>query len=469
MKRHINLHTLLLLLAFLNACKVSKDIPLPPSATPENFRGAEPADSASIATISIKEFIAEEEILKLIDTALVRNYDMQTALKNIESAELLFKQAKLGNTPALILQLTANSNLPSNNSLSGLSGNQFLGTNHIEDFNTNLGLSWEADIWGKISRKKQAVLAAYLQTTEAKKAVQTRLIANIAQGYYRLLMMDSQLRTAQKNLALNDSTLRIIKFQFDAGQTNSLGIQQAEAQRLVTAQLIPRLEQSIEIQENALHVLTGENPSAIKRISTLEKTKLPAHLSAGVPSEMVGRRPDVKAFEYALSVANAEVGVTKASLYPSLNITAGGGINSFKASNWFNIPASLFGVIAGGITQPVFQRRQLKTAYEVAKIDREKVVVAFRQTVLTAVTEVADELVKIEKLKSQYNIANSRVNVLAQAVTNAVLLFKSGMANYLEVITAQSNFLQSELELANIKAAQLNATVELYRSVGGGY
>lgn len=469
MKRYINLYTLLILLAFLSACKVSKDIPLPQSAVPETFRGAETTDSASIASISIKEFIAEQEVLKLIDTALIRNYDMQTALRNIESAELLFKQAKLGNAPALILQLTASSSRPSNNSLSGLSGSQFLGTRHIEDFNTNLGLSWEADIWGKISRQKQAALAAYLQTTEAKKAIQTRLIANIAQGYYRLLMMDSQLWTAKKNLVLNDSTLRIIKFQFDAGQTNSLAIQQAEAQRLVTAQLIPQLEQNIEIQENALRVLTGENPSVIQRLSALEKTKIPVHLSAGVPSEMVGRRPDVKAFEYALSAANAKVGVSKASLYPSLIITAGGGINSFKASNWFNIPASLFGMVAGGITQPVFQRRQLKTAYELAKIDREKVVIGFRQTVLTAVAEVADELVKIEKLKAQYNIANSRVNVLRQAVTNAVLLFKSGMASYLEVITAQSNFLQSELELANVKAAQLNASVELYRSVGGGY
>jgi multidrug efflux system outer membrane protein len=469
MKQYIKLYALLILPAFLSACKVSKDIPLPQSAIPESFRGADTTDSSSIASISIKEFIVGEEILQLIDTALIRNYDMQLAVKNIAAAELLFKQAKLGNTPALLLQLTASSNRPSNNSLSGLSGSEFLGTNHIEDFNTNLGLSWEADIWGKISRQKQAALGSYLQTGEAKNAIQTRLIANIAQGYYRLLMMDSQLRTAQKNLALNDSTLRIIKFQYTAGQANSLAIQQAEAQRLVTAQLIPQLQQNIEIQENALRVLTGENPFSIKRSSTLEKIKMPVHLSAGIPSEMVGRRPDVKAFEYTLSMANARVGVSKANLYPSLTITASGGINSFKASNWFNIPASLFGVVTGGITQPVFQRRQLKTAYELAKIEREKVVIGFRQTVLIAVAEVADELVKIEKLKTQYTIANSRANVLRQAVTNAVLLFKSGMANYLEVITAQSNLVQSELELANVKAAQLNATVELYRSLGGGY
>jgi outer membrane protein TolC len=247
-----------------------------------------------------------------------------------------------------------------------------------------------------------------------------------------------------------------------------LAIQQAEAQQLVAAQLIPQLEQNITLQENALRILTGQLPGAVERLSSLEKTKVPVHLSAGLPSAMVSRRPDVKSAELSLAVANAKVGVSKASLYPSLSITASGGLNAFKASNWFNVPASLFGVVGGGITQPIFQRKQLKTQYELAKIDREKVVIQFRQSVLNAVGEVSDELVKIEKLKSQYDISAKRAGTLQQAVKNANLLFKNGMATYLEVITAQSNSLQSELELASIKTAQLTASVELYRSLGGG-
>jgi multidrug efflux system outer membrane protein len=156
-------------------------------------------------------------------------------------------------------------------------------------------------------------------------------------------------------------------------------------------------------------------------------------------------------------------------MYPALTITASGGVNSFRASNWFNIPASLFGTVAGGLTQPIFARKQLKTNYEVAKVERERTVLQFRQSVLNAVGEVSDALVRIEKLKQQQVIAANRVKTLQQATTNAKLLFSNGMANYLEVITAQGNVLQSELELATVKRTQLDAVSELYRSLGGGW
>jgi NodT family efflux transporter outer membrane factor (OMF) lipoprotein len=248
-----------------------------------------------------------------------------------------------------------------------------------------------------------------------------------------------------------------------------LAIQQAEAQQLVAAQLVPKLEQNVTLQENALSVLIGTLPQAISRDNRLDKIVIPQELNAGFPSKMLSRRPDIKVAELALNVANARVGVAKASFYPSLVITASGGVNSFKASNWFNVPASLFGVVGGGITQPIFQRGQLKANYELAKIDREKTVIQFRQSVLNAVGEVSDELTKVEKLKSQYTLAEKRAQTLQQATKNASLLFKSGMASYLEVITAQGNLLQSELELAAIKTEQLNAVVGLYRSLGGGW
>ena len=456
------------LLFLLESCKVSKNIATPTDTTPQTFRGVVEADSSSIASLKIAEFFKDQTILQLIDTALIRNLDVQVALKNIESAELLFKQSKLGNLPIVNLQLSASSNRPSDNSLNGLSTSQFLGTKHIEDYNAVLGLSWEADIWSKIKSQKQAALATYLQTSEAKKALQTRIVANVAQGYYQLLMMDAQMGVARRNLALNDSTLRMIKLQFDAGQVTSLAIQQAEAQRLVAAGIIPQLEQAIALQENALSILTGKIPGAITLASKLEELTMPEHLSVGIPSEMVATRPDVRVAELALNVANARVGVTKANMYPSLTITATGGLNSLKASNWFTLPASLFGTVAGGIAQPLFQRKQLRTQYNLSLVDRERVVLQFRQSVLTALGEVSDELVKIDKLQEQYSFSKQRVLTLQTAVKNANLLFKNGMATYLEVITAQSNSLQSELELAAVKAAELTAAVELYRALGGG-
>jgi multidrug efflux system outer membrane protein len=274
---------------------------------------------------------------------------------------------------------------------------------------------------------------------------------------------------AHKNVQLNDSTLRIIRLQYNAGQVTSLAVQQAEAQEQAAAQLVPQFEQSISIQENALRILAGELPGRVARNAILDQLVLPANLSAGLPASLVSRRPDVKSAELALVTANANVGINKAAMYPVLNITATGGINSFKASNWFNIPASLFGMVAGGIAQPLLEHKQLKTQYDVAQVEREKTVLQFRQSVLNAVGEVSDAMVKIEKLKQQQSIAATRVNTLQHATSNANLLFKNGMANYLEVITAQSNVLQGELELASIKSEELSAVAELYRSLGGGW
>lgn len=469
MTRIKNSAVFLIMIVVLAACKVSKDIEKPSAALPTNFRNAAPQDKSSVADLKWQQFFADTSLQKLIEKAIAKNYDMQLAIKNIEASQLLLKQTKWSYVPTATLQVAGNLNRPSDNSLNGISAKQFLGTSHVEDYSTNITLSWEADIWGKIRNQRAAALAGYLQTEEAKKAIQTNIVAGVSQGFYNLLMLDAQLGIARRNIALNDSTLRIIRLQYTAGQVTALAVQQAEAQQLTASALVPQLEQNIAIQENALSILAGELPGAIQRNSSLSQVNLPDSLSAGIPSKLVSRRPDVKSQELALAIANAQVGISKANMYPALSITAGGGLNSFKASNWFNVPASLFGVVAGSIAQPLLQKKQLMTAYQLAKVDREKTVIQFRQSVLNAVGEVSDALVRIEKLRTEQALALERVNTLQKAISNANLLFSTGMANYLEVITAQSNALQSELELAAITRDQLSAKVELYRSLGGGW
>ena len=461
----------LVLLVTLEACKVSKDVATPNPELPEAFRNtaAQPKDSVTIADLPWKSFFTDESLRKLIGQAIEKNYDMQLALKNIEAADLLNRQVKWNYVPDLRLAVGASTSRPSDNSLNGISLSQFLKTTHIEDYNASLGLSWEADIWGKIRNQQRSALSVYLQTAEARKAIQTNIVANVARGFYNLLMLDEQLSVARRNLSLNDSTLRMIQLQFSAGQVTSLAVQQATAQRLAAAQLVPQLEQSMVLQENALSVLAGTLPARTERSTTLGAIPVDKKLATGFPSEILSRRPDVRTSELSLTIANARVGIAKANMYPSLSITAAGGVNSFKASNWFNIPASLFGTVAGNLVQPLLNKKQLKTQFEVAKIEREKSVLQFRQTVLYAVGEVSDALVKLEKLETQHQIAEERVSTLKQATSNANLLFQSGMANYLEVITAQSNVLQSELDIATIRRDQLIAEVELYRSLGGGW
>lgn len=460
---------IVIMLIFFASCTAGKKYQQPELELPKQFTQVSYADTSSIADIEWKNFFTDPTLLDLIQKGVQYNHDLLIALKRIDMAGQQVKQAKLLQLPELNLQVTGQYSRPSDNSLNGLSIKNFLGKSHVENYNALLSLSWEADIWGKIRRQKEATLAEFLQTTEAAKAVQTQLVADIAQGYFNLLTLDKQLEIARKNLVLSDSFVTATRLLKDAGITNVLAVQQAESQRQSTALLIPELEQSVALQENALQLLTGQLPGTVARNGKLTDIALRSDLKTGLPAALVSRRPDVRSQELALVAANARVGVAQANMYPALNITAGGGLESFKSSNWFNIPGSLFGLAAGTIVQPIFRKRQLKTQFEVAKLQREEAVIQFRQSVLQAVVEVSNALVQSEKLEQQRVIAVSQTDTLKRAVFNAQLLFRSDMANYLEVITAQSNALQAELNLAAIQRNQLNAVVELYRSLGGGW
>ena len=471
MKRNNIIYYLIFLLVIPGffACRVGKDYQRPNLDLPGQFRAASFSDTSTIADIEWRRFFTDTTLQGLIERGIAYNYDLQVAIKRIDIAQQQVKQSKLLLLPQLDLQVSGQYTYPSKNSLNGLSTGSFLGTNHIEDYIAGLNLSWEIDTWGKIRRQKEATLADYLQTYEATKAVQTQLVANIAEGFFNLLMLDKQLDIADKNLTLRDSTLRLTQLLRDAGEVTTLAVQQAEVQKQTTALLIPQLEQSIALQENALQILTGHFPDTIIRHVSLDQFSTPADMHSGLPAAIVSRRPDVRSNEMAIIKVNAQVGAAQANMYPALNITAGGGLESFKASNWFNIPNSLFGLATGTIVQPVFRRRELKTQFEIAKIQREQAVIQFRQSVLNAVGEVSDALVQTEKLKQQQEIASNQVDTLHHAVANAQLLFKSDMANYLEVITAQTNALDAELNLASIQRQRLGAMVELYRSLGGGW
>jgi outer membrane protein, multidrug efflux system len=472
MKRRISSkqYSIFLLLAILiSSCRVGKDYQRPELELPNQFNAVSFSDTSSIADIEWKKFFTDTTLQGLIEKGISHNHDLLLAMKRIEIAQQQVNQAKALHYPELNLQVSGQINRPSDNSLGGISAKSFLGQSYIENYTAGLFLSWEADVWGKLRRQKEATLLQYIQTYEAGKAVQTQLVANIAQGFFNLLMLDKQLVIARQNLALNDTFLTSTRLLKDAGIVNALAVQRAESQKQTTELLIPQLEQNIALQENALQVLTGSLPGTVQRNVQLNDFGIQEELSTGLPVSMVSRRPDVRSTEMALMAANARVGVAQANMYPALSITAGGGLETFTASNWFNIPSSLFGIAAGTIAQPIFNRRELKTQFEVAKLEREQAVIEFRQSVLQATSEVSDALVQVDKLKQQREIATAQVDTLHRAVSNAHLLFKSDMANYLEVVTAQTSALLAELNLASIQREQLGAIVDLYRSLGGGW
>ena len=466
---------------FVSSCKVGRDYVRPELGLTDTYRGVDTiTDSIGIGNIPWRDFFADSTLITLIDSAISNNYDMRTALKNIDIANQSLRRARAAFLPEIDAQLGGTNQQWRSDDFYSSPMSKWYGREGQEDppesmfmyqsqYLSSISFNWELDIWGKIRRQNESALAEYLQTHEARKVVQTSLVAAIADGYYNLLMLDEQLEVARRNLRLNDSTLRIVKLQRDAGEVTALAVQQTESQMLVAASLIPQLEQEIAIQENTLMALTGRMPDNVSRSATLNDFVTNDTLLAGVPLYMVLNRPDVKAAELDLRSANAQVGVAQAYRYPTLTISATGGVNAMLPQNWFNIPGALFGGIISGVAQPVFSQRRLKTQHEIAKLERDKAEIAFQQLVLDAVNEVTNSLVMVEKLKEQHEIAEKRVATSRLGVKNANLLFKSGYATYLEVITAQSNALNSELDLVSVKQEQLNAKVALYRALGGGW
>jgi len=467
--RNITIYSTLLLVTAMVSCRMGKDYQRPDLGLPAQFASVAAPSDTSVADMEWKKFFSDPTLQSLIGHALQNSFDVQLSMKRVEEAQAYAKQAKVNWAPTIAANVTAASTFPSKNSLNGFNLKTYLGKDHIEDYNLNAGLTWEIDIWGKLRRQREAANANYLQSYEASRAVQTALVADIASSYYNLLMLDAQLKIARRNVSLGDTIVRVIKLQKQAGQVTELAIQQATAQQQTAQLLVPQIEQQIAIQENTIRILSGDLPGTITRDIELNSTKVWETLPTGIPAAMVSRRPDVRSNEMALVAANARVGIAEASFYPTLSISASGGLNAYKASQWFTMPASLFATGAAGITQPIFQRRALKTQYEVAKVQRDEAAITFRQSAVNAMGEVANAMVKLDKLKTEYQLSADQVNVLHGAIGNAQLLFKSGLADYLEVITAQSNLLQAELNQATIQRDQLSAMVELYRSLGGGW
>lgn len=453
--------------ATLSACVVGKKYNRPETAMPEQFR-EQIVLAGDTTIVAWKIFFKDPLLVTLIDSALRRNNEVATAVLTLEQLNLSLKQAKLSILPSVNLLSSATRNYLSDNSLNGsLAGQVTGGGNFLDDYSSSLSLSWEADIWGKAAMRTDGARADYLGQRENVRAVKTRIISQVAQAYYNLITLDEQLRIADKNVSLSDSTLSMVNLQFSSGQVTSLAVEQIKAQKNTAELLVPLTRQNIVIQENALSILCGRYPNDVERTGHVE---LPASnaFSAGVPAQLLSRRPDIKVAEYALVSANAKTGLAKAAMYPSFNITAQSGANSFRASSWFNLPSSIFHNLGVNLTQPLFQRKELSTNYKVARLEQEKSVIQFKQAVLNAVGEVSNALSQSKHTDERLEIVLRKTAALKKANTNALMLYRSGMATYLEVITAQNNALQNDLEAISIKKDKLNALTDLYRALGGG-
>ncbi|MCO5268682.1 MAG: TolC family protein [Brumimicrobium sp.] len=447
----------------LSSCLVAKKYQTP-DISAENL--AYKADSISGDTLSIagvkwEELFNDQTLKSYISKSLENNFDVRVAIKQIDIAEAYLKQGKMGYYPTINGNLSAGHQELSKNSQMG----SFF-KNGIDNFELSVGLSWEADIWGKIRSQKRAMEANYLYSQAARQAVQTRLIANVASSYYQLVAIDQQIELTKETIETRNKSVETMTALQEAGVVNAAAVKQAEAQYYNAHIILIDLEKQAKLVENVISILLGEAPHTIERTS-LDNQVISSDLKVGVPSQLLTNRPDVLMAEYKYRNAFEMKNVARSLYYPSFTLSASGGFQSIDFSKFLN-PYSLFANILGGLTQPIFNQRKIRTQNEVASAQQEQTLIQFEQAFVNASKEVSDALYNYESASEKLQFQDKMVESLSLAEEYAQELLNNGLANYLEVLTAQENVLNAKLAVTNLKLTQLNAMVELYRALGGG-
>lgn len=452
----------------MQSCFVAKKYERPELKT-ENLYRTEilTKDGTSLADVSWDKLFTDAQLQAYIKTGLQNNFDIRIAMQNIAAAEANYKQGKAGYFPTFSLGADWTHQELSKNSQLGSLFSQGGGSTNVDQYQFTGNLSWEADIWGKIRSNKRATNAAFLQTVAANQAVKTQLISNIASTYFQLLALDAQLKVANSTLENRNQSIETIKALKDAGNVNEVGVKQTEAQLYATQVIIEDLKNNIVILENTMSILLGEAPHKIER-GTLETQKIEADIKLGIPALALSKRPDLVAAEYNL-INNFELtNVARSNFYPSLRVTATGGFQTIDIKEWFSAN-SLFANIVTGLTQPIFNQRQIKTRYEIAKANQEIAYLQFQQTLVTAGKEVSDALQTYQNETNKLTIRTKQVEALKNAADYSDELLTYGLVNYLEVLTAKDNALNTELNLIDNQYRQYNAVIQLYRALGGGW
>lgn len=446
--------------AIAASCKITQPYQAPQMATDSLYRDATSTDTTSIAQLSWSAFFTDDALKQLIGAGIQKNIDLQIAYTRIQQAEAYYNQSKAAFLPSLDANLGVNT--------SKLSEAQGFGIrSSATQYQLGVSAGWEADIWGKLKSSKKASLANLLQTDAAAKAVQTRLVADIANFYYLLLALDQQLIITKQTISNWDTTVTTMRGLKEAARVTEAAVVQSEAQRYAAEVTLPDLKQRIKETENALSILMGSAPDAINR-GNLQQQQTATILQAGVPALLLANRPDVMQaelnFRYFFELTN----VARTQFYPTLSINGSTGLNSLVFGNLFD-PASFVASIGAGLTQPIFNRRANKTRLEVARLQQREAALGFQNTLLNAGREVSDALSLNETALEKISIRKNQVTALQKSVDYTQELLRNGFGNYVEIITARQSLLQAELGGVNDYLQKLQAGVNLYRSLGGGW
>jgi multidrug efflux system outer membrane protein len=476
MKNRMSLRIMVVVLILASyGCKSSKIVIRDENRNvPTQFNNSTSADSTNTADLNWKQIFSDPNLVSLIDSALVNNQELNIISQELTVTKSEAKAKKGEYLPSAGLKLGAGMEKSGEYTRNGAvekhlevqEGKAF--PEPLGDFMVGAYFSWELDIWKKLRNSKTAAVSRYLASIEGRNFMVTNLVSEIATSYYELLALDNQLEIVNRNIGIQSEAMAVVKQQKEAARVTQLAVNRFEAQLLNTQNLQYEIKQQITETENRINFLVGRFPQPVSRTKATFDQVVMDSIYIGVPSQLLANRPDIRQAEQELIASKLDVKAARANFYPTLSLNANVGFQAFNPSVWFN-PQSILYNLVGDLVAPLINRNAIKAAYTSASAKQLQSVYNYEQTILTAYTEVVNQLAGIDNYTKSFETKSKEVDLLAQSVTISNSLFQSARADYMEVLLTQREALQSRMELIEIRLKQLNSQIYIYKSLGGGW
>jgi NodT family efflux transporter outer membrane factor (OMF) lipoprotein len=440
---------------------------------PETYRLQ--TDTVNAADIQWREYFSDTLLVSLIDEALHRNYDAQIALQRIEqaAAESLFRKGLLmpkvdGMATSAVRRYGLYTMDGAGNSTTDILPGQVVPTN-LPDYLVGFQASWEVDVAGKLRNRKKAAMARYLASIEGKNWLYTNLIAQVAYAYYDLLALDQELEIIRSTVAIQQNALEVVTMQMQAGLANDLAVKQFQAQLLNTRNLEKEIRQLIIVTESIINGLLGRYPQPVLRAASSFDGNNIEQLQAGLPADLIQNRPDIRQAEMEVQAAKADLAAAKAAFYPSLNVIGSIGYQAFQTNLSFTTPESFIFTLIGNLSAPFINRSAIKSEFKAANAYQVEALLNYQKSLMNAFLEVFVEINNLQNLNEMVDQKTQEATILTESISTSNELFKTGRANYIELLITQQNALNARLDLIDLKRRTFNGRVNLYKVLGGGW
>jgi NodT family efflux transporter outer membrane factor (OMF) lipoprotein len=474
MNKSFNASLAIFLAMLMSACGIpdmttkTADSRLPDQYKPE-FSG-----KANAANLKWQKFFEDQHLVKLINTAVENNKEINILMQRIGRAENEIEARRGAYLPFVRGGASAGGEKPGKYTFAGSVEDQLLLGNQpfpsfVPSYAFGLSSTWEIDIWRKLRNASEVAVLEYMATVEGRNFLITNLVAEVAHAYYELITLDNQLENLEQNIAIQQNALEMIrKLQFYA-RTDTLAVKRYEAEVAKNQSRRYEVKQEITVVENRLNFLLGRTPAPIERASNRFLEINPQMLNTGIPSQLLQNRPDIKAAEFEMAAASLNIEVARAEFLPSFGIRAGIGFDAFAMRYLVNTPESLAGMVAGDLVAPLINKKAIIANFKNANLKQVEAAYDYEQKIIKAYVEVANQVANMDNMKKSFDIKKNQVEYLTKAIDVSIQLFKSARVQYLDVLTTQRDALDAKREMIETKQRQIFAMIDLYKSLGGGW